>query len=375
MPDYQRAVDEIRSFLSANDQTYRAALRDLAAAYAEACAEVNQRLRRCEEFLQKGLRSEAVQYAQAEPVLLDVLAVLDFPERGQWEELALLYALPPAPRLRVDTAEALNRAYAEVQPLEVLLRQHRRLALARSPLRDRLAVMRQIAQLDAGNPVWADDIADFETARLQEVRGEIDGVLARNDIDALARLWEELHTTPWTVPPSSQLLSAVNAQVAQFSHIVTRRLLENAGHELARAYAADDEARAVRARDEWYRRAQEANLDPADPITRRVAPALKWLTQKERRNAEDFAFQTAAEKLELALNTDVRGEELEGLYYDVKKFKRPFPNGLKDRYDRRVAELRQRSQWFERLALMATWCVGILLLILLVILVAYKRHS
>jgi hypothetical protein len=375
MPDYHRVVDEIRSFLNSNDQTYNDSLRKLAVDYAEACAEVNQRLRRCEEFLQRGLRSEAIQYAQTEPVLLDVLAALDFPERGQWEELALLYGLPPPQRLRLDTAEALNRAYVEEQPLEQLMRQHRRLALARAPLKERLAALRQIAQFDAGNPVWADDVVEFEKARLQEMQAEMTAVMARNDIDSLARLWEEIQTTPWSVPPSSQLMNAVNDEVAKFSHVVTRRLLENAAVELAKAYAANDEARAVQAREEWYRRSQECNVVPNDPLNQRVAPALKWLHHKERRNAEDFALQTAIEKLELALQTDTPAEELEGLYYAVKKFKRSLPEGLRDRYHRRRDELQQRSHRFERMVLTATWCFGILMLIILVLLVAYTRHS
>ena len=68
MIDYQRVVDEIRSFLQSPDQTYSASLKELASVFAEACQEVNQRLRRCEEFLQKGLRSEAIHFAQVEPV-------------------------------------------------------------------------------------------------------------------------------------------------------------------------------------------------------------------------------------------------------------------------------------------------------------------
>ncbi|HMC64682.1 MAG TPA: hypothetical protein VKI65_07070, partial [Gemmataceae bacterium] len=71
MTDYQRIVDDIRSFLHSSDQTQSEALKEMAVAYAGACQEANQRLRRCDEFLQKGLRSEAVHFADAEPVLLD----------------------------------------------------------------------------------------------------------------------------------------------------------------------------------------------------------------------------------------------------------------------------------------------------------------
>src|SRR5713226_10194189 len=107
MVDYQRVVDEIRSFLQSNDQALTDSLKALAVEYAGACQEVNQRLRRCADFLHQGLRSEAIQLAQAEPALLDQVAVLDFPERAQWEDLSLTYSLPSPPKLHLEAAEAL----------------------------------------------------------------------------------------------------------------------------------------------------------------------------------------------------------------------------------------------------------------------------
>jgi ABC-type transporter Mla subunit MlaD len=73
MADTQRIVDDIRTFVHASDQTCNDSLRALAAAYAAACKEANDRLRRCDEFLRQGLRSEAIRFAEAEPNLLDQL--------------------------------------------------------------------------------------------------------------------------------------------------------------------------------------------------------------------------------------------------------------------------------------------------------------
>src|SRR5687767_11483848 len=125
MTDYPRVVEGIFAVLHAPDRAPADAVRELAGAYVGACREVNDRLRRCEEFLRQGLRTEAVHYAQAEPVLLEAVAALDFAERPQWEDLAHRHGMPPPPPLLLDTAEALNRAYAEEQPLDELLRRHR----------------------------------------------------------------------------------------------------------------------------------------------------------------------------------------------------------------------------------------------------------
>src|SRR5258708_33471989 len=128
MIDHHQLVDEIRSFLYSSDQTMTDSLKQLGAAYMTACQEVNARLRRCAEYLQQGLRSEAIHLAQTEPALLDELAVLDFPGRSDWDEICLTYGLPAPPQLNIEAAEALNEAYADALPLEGLLRQHRLLA-------------------------------------------------------------------------------------------------------------------------------------------------------------------------------------------------------------------------------------------------------
>src|SRR5437899_1266484 len=67
MTNSQETVDQIRSFLQSADQTLTESAKQLAEAYASACQEINTGLRRCAEFLQQGLRSEAIHLAEAEP--------------------------------------------------------------------------------------------------------------------------------------------------------------------------------------------------------------------------------------------------------------------------------------------------------------------
>ncbi len=142
MPDYHQIVHQIRGIVQSSDQTRNERLEQLAADHAAACGEVNQRLGRCQWLLQQGLRSEAIQLADSEPRLLDAVAVLDFRERAEWDELVGIYGLAAAPSLMVEAAGFLNEAYAQEEPLQALLVKHRRLAMQRSPLRMRIGVMR-----------------------------------------------------------------------------------------------------------------------------------------------------------------------------------------------------------------------------------------
>lgn len=374
MADYQRTVDDIRSFLQSSDQTFRESLRDLATAYADCCQEVNERLRRCEEFLQRGLRSEAVHFAQAEPVLLDAVTLLDFPERGRWEEVSVSYALAPAPPLRLATAAALNRAYTEEQPLEHLLRQHRLLALARAPLAERLAVIRQVGRLDAANPVWTEQAAEFERVRHRQLQDEFSAALARDDMEAIFALSDEVRKAPWQAPPPAALVEQVSRAVAQRANERLRKECGRVALQLATAFAAYDEPKVRELRDVWTELNREARLTPEDPLSRRVVPALRWLAQQDRKQGLELAQQAALEKLEKALARNARAAELETLF-DAAREIGVVPAALEQRYQGRLDSLQRRARWRERVILMATFSLGVLGLVALIVLMALRKKK
>ena len=79
MPDISLLVFEIRAFLQRDDQTMNDRLVQLATIYAEECSTINKRLAVCGQLLAQGLRSEAIQQAEADPDALELVAALDFP--------------------------------------------------------------------------------------------------------------------------------------------------------------------------------------------------------------------------------------------------------------------------------------------------------
>src|SRR4051812_2303438 len=125
MPEYQQVVDNIRAILGAVDQTRTDEMAALATAYASLCRETNDRLRRCVDYLHRGLQSEAIHLANTQPALLDMVAALDMPELPEWETLSSTYEMTRPPRLMLEAAAELNEAYALEQPLQSLLKRHR----------------------------------------------------------------------------------------------------------------------------------------------------------------------------------------------------------------------------------------------------------
>ncbi len=353
MVDYQRVVDEIRSFLQSVDQTNSDHLRELAAEYAEACKEANRRLRRCDEFLQKGLRSEAIHLAQAEPVLLDMVATLDFPELDTWREITVSYGLPAAPRLSLATAEALNEAYTVVQPLEHLLRKHRLLALTRAPLPERMTVMRQIAALDGSNPVWTEDLRELEKVRIRQLEQEVEAALHNQDNQTLERAFGEIRSAPWVSNPPVQLIQRVEYLNQQANQQRVREALQVLEAEIHAAVAAYDVDRVRRLRDRWNAEALRGNISLEDPIWGRVASAFDWLGEQEKRRAEERRHQSVLHKLEAALSDGAPPQELEKLYRAAVAYAGALPEPLEQRYHDRLRLLKraQGRRWRRNLAL------------------------
>ena len=140
MADYQLTIDKIRAFVSAADQTKTPQLVELATEYATLCNEVNGQLRKCTDYLRRGLRRGDSSCRRASRAAGNGFG-MDLTGQPEWASLCAMYELTPPPPLLVEAAQELNEAYAAAQPLEVMLNRHRRLALEshRSPAHRRHA--------------------------------------------------------------------------------------------------------------------------------------------------------------------------------------------------------------------------------------------
>jgi hypothetical protein len=336
--DYHQIIDQIRVALHSGDHGPNGRLAGLASAYASACHEATQRLGRCHRLLQQGLRSEAIQLAESEPKLLDVIAALDFPERSEWDDLVQMHDLPTAPRLPIEPARLLNEAYAEENPLQDLLRRHRRLALQRAPLRLRIGVLSQLATQDPGNPVWTDDLRAFEAVRLLQIQEEAAEAGRHHDSEAISRLVAEVERPGWSEPPPRSLVQSLRKTDVQLRGQRGRVVLENIGDRLAAALNARDAVRGDLARQEWSRLATAMQLPHDDPIAERVRPALDWLDDEDRRSREGRQYEEAVTALDRALDYpgSVRAAELERLAHAVLDHGHGLPEVLQQRYITRL---------------------------------------
>jgi hypothetical protein len=324
------------------------------------------------------LRGEAIHFAQADPVLLDVVAVLDFPEWADFHEMLMAYGLPELPRLQLAIAKDLNQAYAEEQPLEEnLLPRHRRLALLRAPVAERLQVMRQIAKLDKNNPVWEDDIRLFEAARLREIQTAMAGP-AKGDAARIDEFARELSQPGWLTPTPTALAKQVGKQAALLSR--ERALLElgTLVEQLNTAMDAADVALALTLRDRYEQLEAQAQLAANEPLARQAARPLKWLAQREKSQIRELEVQTALAALEDALARRADPEEAARLHDEVLRLVRALPARLEDRYQTYIHRTNATRRWREKLILLLVFFIGFLLLVGLIgflMLKSRNRHS
>lgn len=339
MIDYQKIVDDLRNCVSYLGSTSGEVVERILGEYKDACLKTNERLRQCESLLKRGLRSEAIQLCEIEPNLIDVVATLDFPDRPDAAAALrqLRLALPP---LDVEIAAQLNEAYAEQQPLESLLGKHRYLALASSPLRDRLKVLRKIAEVDTMNPIWLEDIGIYEQERFKEIRGEADLAIRQRDQAGAGALLRELKKQNWRQLPPEALVRSLEKALETLNRSLAREELETLERELNSAFGAFDVNQARTLRERWYAAKEICRLDENDILAVRAAPALDWLMEQDRREVAEQAYNDSVARLEVGLETapvtKLERDQLETLYHAATRHGFGIEHTLESRYQSRI---------------------------------------
>ncbi|TXI08320.1 MAG: hypothetical protein E6Q76_07305 [Rhizobium sp.] len=344
MTNLQQVIDELRFLLQREAIENSDELTNLLAEYSRHCHDANVRLRRCGERLKQGLMSEALHLAEASPNLLDVVAVLDFPEREQFVDVVGMYFLNPPEPLLLDVASELNEAYAQHAPLQKLLDSQRLLALGHAPLAERLTVLRQLAELDPA-PHWESDIREMERARLQQMSAEGRAAAKQGDTATIKTLLKEAQADHWyeSVPP--QLVRELKALTNQVQRGQARQRIEELSQELHAAFSALDAGQGRTLREEWNRLQQVAQVAEDEKLWQQVLPIFEWLIDEDRKRETEQAYDTAVVQLTRALDqVQVTSRQLKTLGSTVERMGRALPAPLDSVYRTRLAEVEQAEK-------------------------------
>jgi hypothetical protein len=351
MDDYRSVVDDLRSFLHSPDQQVTQQVAARAARYAQLCQDVNQRLRRCADLLRKGRREEALHLAKTESDLLELFGTLNFAERPEYDQKAVAYELPLAPRLEMETAQALEQARADAEPLADLLRTHRLLALGRAPLVDRLRVLRRLAEADPMNPLWPECLQTFEPARLRALETEAEEAIRKKDTSAITRLHAEVTAAGWLNKPPAPLVRRLTEAAQHCFRSKARQELVKVEKELNAAFMRHDLAACQRLRDQWDQLASQANLPPNDLLHEQAAPAIDWIARQEALAAADAAYEGDIKNLMNILKSGAP-EQITHCLERVRSHARELPEDLTKQCRDRLIQLHRRKT-FQRVLVLS----------------------
>jgi len=339
-------IDEIRAFINSPDQTADDRLATLAEQYSDACRQANERLTRCGDFLERGLRSQAIELAEAEPDLLRTVALLNFVEIDEWQEVAASYGWPRFQPLKMEIASAISEAYAIEENLGGLLRKHRHLALARASVKDRLSIMRQIATVDVTAQFWQEDIAEFERERFKELTSLAQQARQSKDLEVVADFVSHYDDEEWTTTPPVAL-AREHVQLAQYLYETS--VLPEMAQEICDAYTNMDVAKLSDLIEQWnattdYLRQLNPRWVRPTNLAPLIDPAFAYLEEaKEQQAVDDYRRDVAKldRTLTEALQRDRRVSQLDTLLAKAESHGYALPATTQqalEEYNSRIAE-------------------------------------
>jgi hypothetical protein len=285
---YQQIPGNIRSLLATKAQRWTDHAADLANQYAAMCDETNQRLRRCTEYLRRGMTSAAIHLAECQPNLIQAVNWLQFPERSAWADLCVTNGMRAPAVLEAECIEKINAIADRERVLQPLHSRHRLLAIAKAPARARLEVTRMLAVEDPENPAWGEEILGLETVRLGELAVEVQAAQRQRNEAAMQALAEELTVHPWR----RSIPGPVRDPLQKFAERITAQRVSGELPALATTIASTLRLNPPLL-PELLRRWRDLCDTPGVPmpadLKAQVQPALDWQAaeQKRKRDLEE----------------------------------------------------------------------------------------
>ena len=355
MSSVREIIDQIRNYVNTNHpsaigspsdelQTISVEefnrLQGLAQGYAAICHDINERAYQCQEFLGRGQRKEAVQLAKNAPDLKAIARAVDFRERGLWLDICEEYELPFPDIIDTDIVTVvIDEAYGQKRTIHSLLMLHRRMALGKAPLVDRLRVLRKLCKADAVNVIWKDDLGVLEQARVEELIKKAERANRDGDLPLLESIQRELASDEWLNPPTKALLGGVADMIKPHRGNLAGERYRKLVTDIRAAHGSMDEDRCRLLIEQWYGVEQTTGFRPGAKLAEDVAPVEEWLEELSQAQAEDDAYDTACIALEQAIDEDHSRDDLEKLAANILRCDRGMPDLLAARFSSKMEEL------------------------------------
>ncbi len=369
--EYQQLIARIHEFIRSSEQQISPAIEELAERYAGLCDEINHRLEKCADFLDKGMRSEAVYEAHLAPSLFELAEIVNFSDADQWHEFCKENDLPIPAEIRTDIVERLQNECDTEELLSPLLQQYRRL-VHEGTADERISVLRQIRDKDPDNPVWEENLRPLEEQQMEELAVEAEKALSENDLPKLRYLYDELKDHRRAVEPPQELLNPIEKILGEVTAQEAAEKAQSVVAELDTALLNEDNEAIESQLQQWEELQQQGNLTPDSNMQEVLDRAYAHREKQKKAQEEEQKFQEAKDQLWNALSEDpLNAASIRRCWEELSAFNREIPEALKNQAQSTLDTIERKQK--TRRALIASACGLAVLLILS--LVGYFVHA
>ena len=290
LPALKKLTARLREALAA--KATGGALAALAQEYAQRCDEAAARLEQCCAMLEKGSGYQALQLAETEPALPEVIAALSFAERRAWVDFCRAQQLPVPSAFEVKKVQAMDAMYAQGITAAHPLYKDYRSAISLRDDEAALRIVRSITRLNPSDANAQSEQARLEEKRVREAATALKAALESGDESRAALLTAELETlaTPQRLEavPEFQTGRAVRqklecARTVEF----VRQTVES----LTAERSAGDWQSASVALAQVDQACMEHGLAPPPDLVPALRELRTWTAENEARAAEEAAFR------------------------------------------------------------------------------------
>lgn len=350
----QQLIQKIAEVLDNETLERNPVVEEFAEQYAELCQDIVTRLQRCTEYLDRGMRSEAVHEATSPPSLLALVEIVRFPELRKWGNVVTDLQLAPFPQIPMDIVERLRQECATEDQLAPLLKEYRR-CVYQGDRPGSIRVLRALRERDPQNPSWPQNLRPLEEAQGPVLAQQVEEALTAQDLRRLRELHEDMVHPQRVVAVAEDLLAKVKEALSAERRASTRLQATELAQRVRAALAAQDRAGVAACVTEWDRLSAEESFAPEARSQALMAEARTAHLGWEQERAAEEAFRASlAEVHDLLGSRKASSREIEAKLDGLRRTGRQVPEALQAEVREALAQIAARRRRRRRLG----WTVG-----------------
>ncbi|MBO7679973.1 MAG: hypothetical protein J6S75_09925, partial [Thermoguttaceae bacterium] len=275
---------------------------ELAADYSQACARVNDLLRRAREYSSVGNTAEAIRIIKLFHVEDDYQNLKLGGQDERWRLFCDEYGFPVSDPLDENSYKEVQCLYEVYDLIKDKLKEFRVLSLRRAPLKERLASLRQLAAIDMRTSIWNEMASEHEKARDEEIERRFSALpkTKENAPEALEML-RELTDFNRVTPLPEAIIKKVRAFTGRMNLELQKETLHKTVDRMLDAFRENDRAEAERCMAVWSR--LTGGMPPGEipkKLIEEVRGPSQWLQELRQQDDRKREYREKLDLLEEA---------------------------------------------------------------------------